>query len=104
MTTTIQHQSHWFSIRTDDQGNEFLASTGDEVLVVPLTASGEMILLVEPSAAFGPPVLILPGDGIKAGRGERLAPFCVADCDGSARVHLYSFAFYFHDGRSMNAV
>lgn len=75
MSTTIQHQSQWFSIRADAQGNEFLVSTGDEVLVVPLTADGKVILTVEPSAAFGQPVLILPGGELKAG----VAPAAMAN-------------------------
>lgn len=65
--STVLHQSRWFAIRTDAAGEEFLASTGDEVLVVPVTAAGEVILTVEPSTAFGEPTLILPGGEVKPG-------------------------------------
>jgi ADP-ribose diphosphatase len=65
--STVLHQSRWFSIRTNAAGEEFLASTGDEVLVVPLTAAGEVILTVEPSTAFDEPTLILPGGEVKPG-------------------------------------
>lgn len=59
-------QSEWFSIRDDGKG-EYVASTGDEVLVVPLTERGDVLLSVEPSPAFGGPTLILPGGQVEAG-------------------------------------
>ena len=58
-------ESDWFSIRTDAGGDEYVASTGDEVLVVPLTDSGEVLLAVEPSPAFGVPVRVLPGGQVE---------------------------------------
>jgi ADP-ribose diphosphatase len=67
MAITILHESRWFSIRTDAAGDEYVASTGDEVLVVPLTDSGEVLLAVEPSPAFGVPVRILPGGQVEPG-------------------------------------
>ena len=65
MNARVLHQSNWFSIRVDAEGGEFVASTGDEVLVVALTATDEVILSVEPSAAFGELVLILPGGQVE---------------------------------------
>jgi ADP-ribose diphosphatase len=63
----IKAQTDWFSIRTGAAGDEYVASTGDEVLVVPLTDSGEVLLAVEPSPAFGVPVRILPGGQVEPG-------------------------------------
>ena len=65
MSTTILHQTRWFSIRRAEDGEEFLASTGDEVLIVPLNAAGEVLLSIEPSAAFGESSLILPGGQVE---------------------------------------
>ena len=65
MSSMIKAQSDWFSIRTDATGDEYVASTGDEVLVVPLTEAGEVLLAVEPSPAFGAPVRILPGGQVE---------------------------------------
>ena len=65
MSTTILHQTRWFSIRRAEDGEEFLASTGDEVLIVPLNAAGEVLLSIEPSAAFGESTLILPGGQVE---------------------------------------
>ena len=45
---TIIAQSEWFSIR-DDGAGEYVASGGEEVMVVPLTADGH-ILSLETSA------------------------------------------------------
>ena len=59
--TTIQYQGTYFSIRRDASGSDYVASTGDEVLIVPLTAANEVILTIEPAPAFGEPALILPG-------------------------------------------
>lgn len=53
-------------IERDTQGQEFIL-TRDEVLVVALGAAGDVILTVEPSVAFGEPVLILPGGTAEAG-------------------------------------
>lgn len=55
------YQGEYFSILTDADGIEFVRS-GDEVLVVPLTAQGEVVLTIEPAPAFdGEQVLVLPG-------------------------------------------
>ena len=62
----IAYQGDYFSIHLDADGIEFVR-TGDEVLIVPLTAEGEVILTIEPSTAFGEPTLILPGGETEPG-------------------------------------
>jgi 8-oxo-dGTP pyrophosphatase MutT (NUDIX family) len=59
-------QGDYFSIHLDADGIEFVR-TGDEVLIIPLTAGGQVILTLEPSAAFGQPTLILPGGETEPG-------------------------------------
>lgn len=63
----IRYQGDYFSVHTDDHGNEYVASRGDEVLVVPVTAENEVILTIEPAPAFNELVLILPGGEVEAG-------------------------------------
>ena len=58
-------QTDWFSICIDPSGKEFVASTGDEVLVVALTDEGDVVLAVEPSPAFGLAVRLLPGGQVE---------------------------------------
>jgi ADP-ribose diphosphatase len=65
MSGNVKVQSDWFAIRTDAAGDEYVASTGDEVLVVPLTVAGEVLLAVEPSPAFGTAVRVLPGGQVE---------------------------------------
>ncbi len=67
MAASILHESRWFSIRADAAGDEYVTSAGDEVLVVPLTDSGQVLLAVEPSPAFGVLVHILPGGQVEPG-------------------------------------
>ncbi len=57
---TIAYEGNYFSLRINDQGKEFIYM-GNEVLTVPITAQKEVILIQEPSAAFGIPVLVLSG-------------------------------------------
>ena len=59
MSETPSSKSYFSLVRAMD-GIEFVR-TGNEVLIVPLTTEGEVILTIEPSAAFGEPTLILPG-------------------------------------------
>lgn len=65
--TTTAYQGTYFAIRLDEHGNEFVAVRENEVLIVPLTEEGEVILTIEPSSAFDEPTLILPGGSIEAG-------------------------------------
>ena len=60
------YQGDYFSIHRDAGGIEYVRA-GDEVLIVPLTATGDVLLTLEPSAAFGEPALILPGGETEAG-------------------------------------
>ena len=50
----------YFRFERDAQGEVFVG-TRNEVLVVALSEAGEVILTIEPSAAFGEQTLILPG-------------------------------------------
>lgn len=56
----------YFRFERDARGEEFV-DTRDEVLVVALSEAGEVILAVEPSAAFGEQALILPGGTTEPG-------------------------------------
>lgn len=57
--------SKWFFLEKDHQGDEYVRPAGDEVLIVALTPSGDVILSREPSPAFGESVLILPGGSVE---------------------------------------
>jgi len=56
----------YFSILTDSDGTEFV-QTGDEVLVVALAEQDEVLLIKEPSPAFGVQTLVLPGGSVEDG-------------------------------------
>jgi 8-oxo-dGTP pyrophosphatase MutT (NUDIX family) len=60
------YQGRYFAIVVDGDGTEYVR-TGDEVLVVPLTAQGEVLLISEPAPAFGGAALVLPGGETEAG-------------------------------------
>jgi 8-oxo-dGTP pyrophosphatase MutT (NUDIX family) len=62
---TTAYQGTYFSIRLDKDGNEYVDVRESEVLIVPLTGNGEVMLSIEPSPAFGEPTLILPGGSIE---------------------------------------
>jgi ADP-ribose diphosphatase len=63
--SALAYHGHWFSIVTTAAGEE-VVQAADEALVVPLTAEGEVLLSLEPSAAFGESTLILPGGIVEA--------------------------------------
>lgn len=63
--TTTAYQGKYFAIRLDEHGNEFIEARENEVMIVPLTVEGDIILTSEPSPAFGEPALILPGGSIE---------------------------------------
>ncbi len=63
---TTTYQGTYFAIRLDEHGNEFIEARDNEVLIVPLTDEGEVILTSEPSPAFNETALILPGGSIEA--------------------------------------
>jgi len=60
---TIVYQGEYFSIRHD--GDSEFVHTGDEVLVVPLTEAGEVIVISEPAPAFGEHALLVPGGEVE---------------------------------------
>ncbi len=53
-------QDDYYSIYTSEQGIDYIRMRS-EVLIVPLTHQGKVILTIEPSVAFGEPTLVLPG-------------------------------------------
>src|SRR5688500_8190684 len=53
-------QGRYFSLVADSTHTEFVRC-GDETLVVALTDDGDVLLTIEPSAAFPGPTMILPG-------------------------------------------
>ena len=57
---SILYQGKYFAIDADPIHGE-LVRCGDETLVVALTDDGDVLLTVEPSAAFPGPTVILPG-------------------------------------------
>jgi ADP-ribose diphosphatase len=63
---TITYQGAYLAIHSHPIHSEFV-EMGDEVLVVPLTADGEVLLAIEPSAAFEEPIIILPGGETEQG-------------------------------------
>ena len=62
----VLYQGQYFAIVAESIHGEFVRC-GDEVLVVPLDGDGQVILTVEPSAAFGEPTMILPGGSASVG-------------------------------------
>lgn len=65
--STVAYQGEYFAICLDAHGTEFVDTGDNEVLIVPLTAAREVILTIEPSAAFGEMVVILPGGTVEQG-------------------------------------
>ncbi|HMH10971.1 MAG TPA: NUDIX domain-containing protein [Candidatus Nitrosopolaris rasttigaisensis] len=59
-------QDDYYSIYASERGIDYI-SMRSEVLIVPLTHQGEVILTIEPSVAFGVPTLVLPGGVIEPG-------------------------------------
>lgn len=66
--STVAFEGEYFSICFDSNNTEFVYARENEVLIVPLTAEEKVLLIIEPSAAFGEQTLILPGGVI--GQGE----------------------------------
>jgi len=57
----VWEQNEWFALEVDERGESYIRPSSDEVLVVALGEAGEVLVAREPSAAFGEPVLLLPG-------------------------------------------
>jgi hypothetical protein len=58
MNATL-YEGRYFAIVADETHGEFVRA-GDELLVVPVTSDGDVVLAVEPSAAFEERVRVLP--------------------------------------------
>jgi ADP compounds hydrolase len=58
------YQGRYYSICTNEQGEEFISAT-NEVLIVPLTPEGDVLMTIEPSVAFDEPTLGLPGGEVE---------------------------------------
>ena len=56
----------YIQVEADDQGEQYIQSS-DEVRIVPLTATGDVILSIELSPAFGEAVLIVGGGQVEPG-------------------------------------
>ena len=65
MSKTL-YSDRYFSIVQPDGGDIYI-ECGNEVLVIPINASGEVILISEPSPAFGDQCLLLPGGSVDDG-------------------------------------
>src|SRR5438270_877567 len=65
--TTIAYQGKYFALCLDENGTEFVDTRDNEVLIVPITTEGEVILTIEPSAAFGGMTAIIPGGIVEQG-------------------------------------
>lgn len=65
MSKTL-YSDTYFSVVQPDNGDTYI-SCGDEVMIVPIDASGRVVLISEPSPAFGSPCLLLPGGMVDEG-------------------------------------
>jgi ADP-ribose diphosphatase len=54
------YQGRYYSICTNAQGEEFVSAT-NEVLIIPFTPEGDVLMTIEPSIAFNELALGLPG-------------------------------------------
>lgn len=65
----------WLSLVEGKHGSQTVSyvRAGNEILLVPLTASGNVLFTVEPSPAMGRDVLILPGGQFEPGESAREA-------------------------------
>lgn len=65
MSKTL-YSDRYFSILQPDDGDAYISCDND-VMVVPVHASGRIVLISEPSPAFGGPCLLLPGGMVDDG-------------------------------------
>jgi 8-oxo-dGTP pyrophosphatase MutT (NUDIX family) len=63
MADELIYETRYFAIRSRD-GIDYIRG-GDEMLVVALDGEGSVLLIVEPSAAFDQPVLVLAGGEVE---------------------------------------
>ncbi len=85
----ILFNHRYFTIAEDSKGVAYL-QTSDNVLVVPLTARNEVILIGEPSPAFGDMALVLPGGEIE--KGEK--PADAANRELQEEIHYTAGRWY----------
>ncbi len=71
MSETL-YSDRYFSILQSDDGDAYI-NCGNEVMVIPVHTSGHIILISEPSPAFGGPCLLLPGGMVDDGETSILA-------------------------------
>ncbi len=62
----VLYTTRYFSLENDAHGITFVRG-GDAVMIVPVTAEGDVLLAVEPSAAFDEPTWVLPAGEIEDG-------------------------------------
>ena len=58
------YQGRYYSICTNTQGEEFVSAT-NEVLIIPFTPEGDVLMTIEPSVAFNELALGLPGGEVE---------------------------------------
>jgi 8-oxo-dGTP pyrophosphatase MutT (NUDIX family) len=66
MVTKVLWTSRWLSVRRDGHSDEFFVA-GDEVLLVALDQDDNVLLIEEPSPAFGSNLLFLPCGAVEDG-------------------------------------
>lgn len=66
------YSDNYYSVVQPDNGDTYI-SCDDEVVVVPVQASGHVILISEPSSAFGCQCLLLPGGIVDDGETHDVA-------------------------------
>jgi len=71
MSKTL-YSGQYFSIMQPDNGDDYILS-GNEAIVVPIDASGQVYLIKEPSSAFGEQCLLLPGGSVDDGETPSVA-------------------------------
>lgn len=60
-------RTRWFAIRRAADGEEILLPTNDDVRVVARDEDGRIVLIEEPSSAFGGVTILLPGGALEQG-------------------------------------
>jgi ADP-ribose diphosphatase len=72
-TDEVARLDPWLALRRSKETREvYVASSGDEVLVVALAPGDEILLSRELSAAFGGSTVLLPGGEIKPGEDQKV--------------------------------
>jgi 8-oxo-dGTP pyrophosphatase MutT (NUDIX family) len=64
--------SKYFALGQDSSGTEFVRC-GNEVVILPVTADGAVVFIIEPSPAFGENALLLPCGSLRPGESAREA-------------------------------